>query len=267
MSRWVMALAAWLVLGVACRKDNKTEQLAALDNAYQSGVLSKAEYDAKRQALMGPPAASSAAATPAAPAAVPVQPNPAPDPTPTQPPAAAPSGSTPAPAPPPGQTLPAQPPPQARPARPIPPQPSVPPPAASETLPPADAAEPEPAPSAGCADTEYRSGKEKGAQERFYPAPVEVVKRAAAEALRVLDFTIRTNAGDDLEATRRRHLGAIVGAGGERMILHFERARRGGREGTLVMGETKKSFVGRMAQKAWTNVVLAQIACHLRLPQ
>src|SRR5262249_48332902 len=38
----------------------RTEQLAALDDAYKSGVLTKAEYDAKRAVLAGAWAASAA---------------------------------------------------------------------------------------------------------------------------------------------------------------------------------------------------------------
>jgi hypothetical protein len=67
-----------------------------------------------------------------------------------------------------------------------------------------------------------------------------------------------------MEASKRRHVSAVVGAGGERLILRFESAQRGGQSGTRVTGETKKSFVGRLAQKTWTTAVLAQIACNLR---
>ena len=59
---WLMAVVALLVWNAAgCKKENKAEQLAALDNAYQSGVLTKGEYDAKRLALLGPPPAPAAA--------------------------------------------------------------------------------------------------------------------------------------------------------------------------------------------------------------
>ncbi len=124
--------------------------------------------------------------------------------------------------------------------------------------------ESEPQPLAGCEDAEYQSGKVKGASQRFYPAPPRAVMAAARAALRSLDFIIHEDTGNDIEASKRRHIGAIVGAGGERLILHFEKAQQDGQAGTLATGETKKSFVGRVAQKSWTNAVLAQIACHLR---
>jgi len=65
-------------------------RLAALDDAYKSGVLTKAEYDAKRAALLGPAAPAAPAPAPPAPAAY--------APTPPAPAAPAPGPATPAPA-------------------------------------------------------------------------------------------------------------------------------------------------------------------------
>jgi hypothetical protein len=124
--------------------------------------------------------------------------------------------------------------------------------------------QPEPAPAAGCEDSESNAGKEKGVQERFYPAPIEAVKKATQAVLQNLDFAIHLDTSHDIEASKRRHISAIVGAGGERLLLHFEKARRGNQTGTLVKGETRKQLVGRIAQKSWTNAVLAQIGCQLR---
>ena len=76
--------------------------------------------------------------------------------------------------------------------------------------------------------------------------------------------TIHRDSGHEMEASKRKHLSAVVGAGGERLILHFASSRKGGRGGTQVTGETKKSIVGRLSQKSWTAAVLAQIACNLR---
>ena len=123
--------------------------------------------------------------------------------------------------------------------------------------------EEEPAPSAGCEDTEYKSGG-KGTQERFFPMPVASVKKGAVAALESLDFTIHKNAGKEIEASKNRHIGVIIGAGGERVALQFLEAQQGGQKGTRMTAETKKSFVGRLAQKSWTNAVLAQTACMLK---
>lgn len=251
-------LAAALLSATACHRTNKAEQLAALDSAYQSGLLTKDEYDAKRLAL--------AAATPApAVAQIPV-------PAATQVPAQV-QNPAPAAAPPAKEARPAAQPPRA-PAPSVassvaPSSPPPPPPAAAPTgnrqLRPGvgDAKEPEPAPLAGCDDAEYKSGGQKGAEERFFAAPPEAVRRAAVSALGSLDFNIRKNSKTEIEASKKRHIGVVVGAGGERVTLTFQNFKRGGQSGTRVIGETKKSFVGRMAQRTWTDAVLAQIACKL----
>jgi hypothetical protein len=45
------AVALLFIAGVACHRSQPSKELAALDSAYQSGVLTKAEYEAKRAAL------------------------------------------------------------------------------------------------------------------------------------------------------------------------------------------------------------------------
>ena len=292
----VLGLAAF---SGACRKDNRAEQLAALDSAYQSGVITRAEYDAKRQALAGsavqpaPAPVAPAASIPSPPvAAAPIPEVPASEPAPTpsvpsgrQPgaqsaPARSPAAHRTAEAKPvpkvsesgPG-TVQQQPPTPPEPPRPAGALPATPPPAAAAQpaigptpQPPSSgaAAEEEPHPLAGCDDAEFRSGKVKGAKQRFYPASPEEVKKAAREALARLDFNLHKDAGNEMEASKRRHIGVVVGAGGERLLLHFEKSHEGNQAGTMVTGETRKSLVGRLAQKSWTNAILAQIACHLR---
>jgi hypothetical protein len=124
--------------------------------------------------------------------------------------------------------------------------------------------EAEPAPLSGCEDAESKAGGAKGVQVRFFPAPVEAVRKAAELALKNLDFTIHVDAAHQMEASKRRHLSAVVGGGGEKLYLRFESAQKGGQNGTRVTGETRKSIVGILAQKSWTSAVLAQIACNLR---
>jgi hypothetical protein len=125
-------------------------------------------------------------------------------------------------------------------------------------------AEAEPAPLAGCEDDEFKSGGQKGSQERFFAASPAEVRRAAVLALGSLDFDIRKDSNKGIEASKKRHIGVIVGAGGERVNLTFQKSQKGGQTGTLITGETKKSFVGRIAQRTWTDAVMAQIACRLR---
>ena len=101
---WPIAIAVSVaILGVACGRDLKARaRMAALDDAYKSGVLTKAEYDAKRAALVGSTApAAPTSAAPALPApALPAPALPAPAPPASAPPAsaqAAPAPATPAP--------------------------------------------------------------------------------------------------------------------------------------------------------------------------
>ena len=257
---WCLAAAACAALTpAACRRDNRAEQLAALDSAYQAGVISQAEYQAKRQQLTG--AASPQPATPA----------PAPAATPTTTPAPPAAATEPKPSPvseavSPSKKLAAAKMPAERPA-PHAAEPAPQPPLSTPAPPPRNGrpetvAEPKPAP--GCEETESASGKVKGTKQRFYPAAPEAVRKAARAALAGLDFEIHKDDAGKMEASKRRRLGAIVGAGGERVILQFEHSRKGAQQGTLVTAETKKSFTGRLAQKSWTDAVLLQIGCHLR---
>jgi hypothetical protein len=299
-------LATLLAVSSCHRVDKNAEQLAALDAAYKTGVLTKDEYDAKKLALTAAtptgtqaPAASqnpAAAQAPAAsqdfaPAPSPAlvdAPTPTPQelpPAPVAPPtrAAVPRAAAPASSIPPsganvGEPASAQPvptlpapalPPVSQPTRAAAPviASSVTPPSAPAAPIPRNSAganEPEPAPLAGCEDVEYKSGGQKGAEERFFAAPPEAVWRAAVSALDNLDFTIHKSSIKGVEASKKRHIGAIVGAGGERVILTLQKAERGGQSGTRVSGETKKNFVGRVTQRTWTDAVLAEIACKLR---
>jgi len=127
----------------------------------------------------------------------------------------------------------------------------------------ADAKEPAPAPLKGCEDEDFKSGGQKS-DSRFFAASPEAVRRAAVAALESMDFNIRKNTGKEIEANKKRHIGVIVGAGGERVTLTFQKSERNGQSGTRVTGETRKNFVGRLAQRTWTDAVLAQMACKLR---
>ena len=255
----IALVLALLVSAGACRKDDKAERLKALDSAYRSGVFSKEEYDAKKAAILGQgpaPAAPVPAATPAAP--------------PSNPPVAVPQLSVLPPAPDAAPPVAAATPPKETPVKPAPappPSPKVPgslpaaPPQPKAAAPVTD--DSEPAPTAGCVDAEYKSGGAE-VQTRFFLASSEEVRKAAALALQNLDFTIHKNTSREVEASKKKHFSAVVGAGGEKLTLRFESDRKGGQSGTRVTGETKKSFVGHVSQKSWTSAVLAQIACNLR---
>ena len=279
---WMAIAVVVLAGGVACSQAKKSGPEAALDRAYQSGILSRDEYEAKKAALgtsaampVNAPVAAGLPVTPVAPAPAPA----APAPAAAAPIPAAPSapGSSPVTAKPPvAAKPPATAAPVALPAEPAAqpvetPQPVAPPvnPTHVAAVPvrPAPAARDEErresVPPAACEDSEVRPGKEKGKQERFYPMPPSKVRAALLKALNELDFDIHRATDTEIEASRKRHVGLVVGHGGEKVTLSLEEATEGHQRGTRVAGETKKSFVMRAGQKSWTNAVLDQAGCTL----
>jgi hypothetical protein len=127
------------------------------------------------------------------------------------------------------------------------------------------AQEPAPAAQGGCESREIRSGKEKGKQERFFAAPVAKVKEEILNALAALEFEVKKDKGSTVEARKRRHIGVFVGSGGEKMVIQLVEAEQDGKQGTRVIAETKKGFVGRVGQKSWAGAVLDQAECLLQV--
>jgi tRNA(Leu) C34 or U34 (ribose-2'-O)-methylase TrmL len=101
-------------------------------------------------------------------------------------------------------------------------------------------------------------------QQRFFAASEDAVRRAALQAFAKLDFVVHNSTAHEMEASKKGKLNTVVGAGTERVILHFSNARENGQAGTRVVGETKRGFMGRVTQKSWTSAMLAQISCNLR---
>jgi hypothetical protein len=120
----------------------------------------------------------------------------------------------------------------------------------------------EPAPLAGCESKEVKSGGEK-TQERFFAAPLPKVKEALTGALAALEFDVKKDKDNVIEAHKRRHVGVFMGSGGEKVILHLKETGQDGKNGTQVTGETVKGMVGRLGQRSWTSAVLDQTSCTL----
>ncbi len=115
-----------------------------------------------------------------------------------------------------------------------------------------------------CEGKEIKPGKEKGKQERFFAYPKEKVKEALIDALKSIEFEVKKDEGNKVEANRKRHVGVFVGSGGEKLVAQIEEAEQSGVKGTRVIAETKKGFMGRAGQKSWTNAVLDQTECILK---
>jgi hypothetical protein len=247
----LIAMAAVVLMGGAgCNRAKTSGPETALDRAYHAGILSKGEYEAKKTALTASavPPANAPMATPL-PVVVPapalaVTAAPAPAKVP-----AAPKATIKAPA--------------AQPVVVTAPIVETPEPAAPVRPAAQDEETREPVPPVACEDSEVRPGKEKGMQERFYPMPPSKVRAALLQTLDDLGFQIHTATDTRIEAGRKRHIGLVVGHGGEKVTLHLEEATEGRQRGTRVTGETKKSFVMRVGQKSWTNAVLDQAGCTL----
>ena len=124
----------------------------------------------------------------------------------------------------------------------------------------------QPAPLPGCESKEIKAGGEKGKQERTFQAPLAKVKEALLSSLAALEFEVKKDAGNDIEAHKKRHVGVFVGSGGEKVVFHLEEIGPEGQKATKITGETKKGFVGRAGQKSWTAALLDQTDCTLHKP-
>ncbi len=113
-----------------------------------------------------------------------------------------------------------------------------------------------------CEDIVVRSRNNN--QDRFFPMPATRVREAAILALRNLDFKINRSTGREIEASRKRNFGVLIGVGGEKVLLHLAEIDKRGQRGTRVLGESKKGFVLRVGRKSWTSTVLAQMECLLQ---
>ena len=119
-------------------------------------------------------------------------------------------------------------------------------------------------PSKPCEAKEIKPGKEKGKQQRFFALPKEKVKEALVDALKALEFEVKKDKDNEIEASKKRHIGVFVGSGGESLVARLEEAEESGVKGTRLIAETKKGFLGRAGQKSWSSAVLDQTECILK---
>ena len=119
-------------------------------------------------------------------------------------------------------------------------------------------------PSKPCEAGEIKPGKEKGKQLRFFASPKERVREALVDALKALEFEVKKDKENEIEASRKRHMGVFVGSGGESLVARLEEAEESGVKGTRITAETRKGFIGRAGQKSWSNAVLDQTECILK---
>jgi hypothetical protein len=84
--------------------------------------------------------------------------------------------------------------------------------------------------------------------------PIDTLRRALKVSMETYGFELKKDKPDQLEGTRRRRIGPIVGSGGEKVTVKLtaEHAR------TRVKIETGKGFVGRLGKKNWSTPIFKE---------
>ena len=81
--------------------------------------------------------------------------------------------------------------------------------------------------------------------------PMDAVQRAVKIGMQTYGFDIKKEEADYLEGTRSRHVGVVVGSGGEKVTVKLSPESGG----TRVKIETGKGFVGRAGKKNWSTPI------------
>lgn len=85
--------------------------------------------------------------------------------------------------------------------------------------------------------------------------PIDRVMAAARQALATYGCEVKKETADSLEATRSRHVGVMVGSGGEKVTVKLSKE---GNE-TRVVVKTGKGFVGRLGKKNWSTPIFNEM--------
>ena len=111
---------------------------------------------------------------------------------------------------------------------------------AREAVPPPNQAEDKGDPSKGSKDV-----------DQTVAYPIAKVLDAAKQALNTYGCDVKKEKPDYLECTRDRHVGVVVGSGGEKVTVQLG---ANGNE-TRVEIKTGKGFVGRLGKKNWSTPI------------
>ena len=90
--------------------------------------------------------------------------------------------------------------------------------------------------------------------------PVAKVLEAARQALTTYGCDVKKEKPDYLECTRSRHVGVMVGSGGEKVTVQLTDK---GAE-TRVEIKTGKGFVGRLGKKNWSTPIFDDMVTTLK---
>lgn len=82
-------------------------------------------------------------------------------------------------------------------------------------------------------------------------------KDIARKVLAAIDASIKVDSDAQIDAQRNRHVGVLVGSGGEELTLTFKAETA---KTTFVTAATKTGFVGGAGQKAWSCQIVDEMA-------
>jgi len=115
----------------------------------------------------------------------------------------------------------------------------------------------EPARAAQSEQTADADDPSKGSKDvdRTVSFPLAQVLDAAKLALATYGCEVKKEERDFLECTRSRHVGVLVGSGGEIVTVKLS----GNGNETRVVIKTGKGFVGRLGKKNWSTPIFDEI--------
>ena len=96
--------------------------------------------------------------------------------------------------------------------------------------------------------------------DRTVAYPAAKVLEAARQALATYGCDVKKEKPDYLECTRSRHVGVMVGSGGEKVTVQLTDT---GAE-TRVQIKTGKGFVGRLGKKNWSTPIFDDMMTTLK---
>ncbi len=108
-------------------------------------------------------------------------------------------------------------------------------------------------PALSASQDEEEDGPSKGSKdvEQTVAYPMAAVLDAAKQALATFGCDIKKEKPDYLECTRDRHVGVMMGSGGEKVTVQL--AADGNQ--TRVAVKTGKGFMGRLGKKNWSTPI------------
>ena len=102
--------------------------------------------------------------------------------------------------------------------------------------------------------------KDSKDEDRTIAYPAAKVLEAARQALATYGCDVKKEKPDYLECTRSRHVGVMVGSGGEKVTVQL--TDKG--TGTRVQIKTGKGFVGRLGKKNWSTPIFDEMLTTLK---